>query len=157
MIARIGLAGCAVAMIAAWTPVVLEGGRGSSARLVQSTCTVNCWQPSAGCAEDEHTAPTSDNPHNRVGAGPHSTCYSGDCEVKHPDCTPGFAAHYDALKSALEREQPSAILVGLKAFGAQGAINHDRHAIQLIGCNNRIVAHIPLTDELWNRLRDLAE
>jgi len=120
-------------------------------KLGESTCILSCeW--CGGMAECNggsctsidfgHVAPRVGDT-NEYGGGYHdTTCFSGSCEEKHPECEYAVMAAAEA-EDAL-RNHDAAQLAAVADRYTKGA-RIERGALQLLDCDGNVVAHIPLS------------
>lgn len=127
-------------------PVVLETA-------ITDECILYCNDGPFYCAETDHDAWDAGSGYNAGWGegGRHaigSRCWPGTCQEEHP-C--GLAFHfevvdYERLRVALLAADGPAARAALATLGPSAAkFNARRSAIQLIGCNGDVVAHLPVT------------
>lgn len=84
------------------------------------------------------------------GGGTHSSCITtGGCSTQHPpECVPETSpgAALDALDSALSEGDVSTVERLLRESEGQFVVSSQRNAVQGLGCEGQIIAHIPLGD-----------
>ena len=85
-----------------------------------------------------------------VGGGPHSTCYeTGSCSLKHPPtCNISLALTAQLLeevRAAVAAGKEAEVRLLLQHHSAQLSFVEERGAVQVLGCNDQVVAHFPLT------------
>lgn len=109
-----------------------------------SSCILSCYDygVSIGCIPDpgEHYAMVEGDTHEYQG-GPHSSCFPGSCDLKHPACeneTLAFEEVKDAIRSGASRSEY--VRLADKHMGVV-AIHGD--AVSMYGCSGDLVAHIP--------------
>ena len=94
------------------------------------------------CDEGEHRIITAI--YTNAESNHHETCNPGSCSMH--ECDPTFAAtgrNPDALldlEVAIKRSTPAELAAFVKANPARIRLNHERAALQLVGCNDAIVA-----------------
>lgn len=127
------------AALAAWT---MGGGEGEDA------CTLSCEACVFESFEGEeipfHVAPREGDT-NQYKDGYHDTyCYSGTCDQKHPSCN-NLIAQADVREAAFTGNAKR--LAALVRENRE-KVQLERGALQFLGCDGEVVAHIPLPAEI---------
>jgi hypothetical protein len=91
--------------------------------------------------------------------GYHSACIGAPTFCPHAYCEPqdddADADDYALVVNQAIAGDDAALVTLQDAFGDKALLNFERQALQLIGCNNQLVAHIPLTSDQLVVLADV--
>lgn len=143
---------------------------GASATMIASTPPVevgddecidcfSCFGPFGWGHQTSSFAPVFNNTYGEHGLH-NTTCESGSCEWEHPpsaECWNGgneevqqLAAHLPDVLEAVRSRDLGALysLASSPNSGSRITYNVQRQAVQVVGCEGAIVAHIPLTQAM---------
>lgn len=118
------------------------------------SCILLCVDTPAYCSPQDHDAWWFEYGGYEYRDGYHSIndpCWIGTCHDKHPPCEPDWLTveNLEALRNAIADEDVVAFGQIIDVMGDTAVrVDHERSAVQLLGCDGSPLAHIPLSTSL---------
>jgi len=126
-------------------------------------CTTNCWDGAPTCPSGKHAAWDDEELNHECGV-PHAEdeqgnilCASNSCALMHPivvgcDCESFQQLRPEPLRAAVVNDDVKGLLRIVSESAPHVEVNYSRNAVQIMDCEERVIAHLPLSTKVIEAL-----